>query len=330
MKQQSRKRKRGDEKTGEQEDKLKALRERLREIKAQKAKDSAPNKKAKTSAKSKPSRRDGDNSDSDDSSNDDAHSRPHARSSKHAPAVMSSKKAVTRRREIVETKKPAFRDPRFDSAIGPKPDDHTMKKRYGFINEYKDSEMAELRAVIKKTKNEDEKEKLKRKLMSMESQKKARERKEREQKVISEHKKKEKEAIKEGKQPFYLKKCASGLFHCLGPQLLTLMCSRAKEDCPGGSLPEYEGQGPRARARTQAQKGRCKGEEEHAHGQERAPAFLSYFSCWRCMSLAMRRLRCQIRSTIGLLSGATPFYGRPINSQTTKKNRNFLDTLCSS
>ncbi|KAH0409113.1 hypothetical protein KCU90_g21220, partial [Aureobasidium melanogenum] len=47
---------------------------------------------------------------------------------------------------------------------------------------------------------------LKRKLLSMESKKKARENKEREQEVIREHRKKEKEAIAQGKNPFYLKK----------------------------------------------------------------------------------------------------------------------------
>jgi ribosomal RNA-processing protein 36 len=66
--------------------------------------------------------------------------------------------------------------------------------------------MAELRQAIKKTKNEDDKEKLKRKLLSMESQKKAREAKLKQQEIVHEHKKRERELIKEGKQPFYLKK----------------------------------------------------------------------------------------------------------------------------
>jgi ribosomal RNA-processing protein 36 len=106
----------------------------------------------------------------------------------------------------VEVKKPTFRDPRFENVGGPRPDENTLNKRYAFLNDYKESEMAELRQAIKKTKNEDDKEKLKRKLLSMESQKKAREAKLKQQEIVHEHKKRERELIKEGKQPFYLKK----------------------------------------------------------------------------------------------------------------------------
>lgn len=139
----------------------------------------------------------------------DSNDAPHARTSKHAPAVQSSKRAVTRRRNVVEVKKVASRDPRFDNVAGPRPDENTLKKRYGFLDDYRSSEIAELRATIKKTKNEDDKEKLKRKLLSMESQKKARDAKEKQQEIIREHKKQEKELIKQGKKPFFLKKCKS-------------------------------------------------------------------------------------------------------------------------
>ena len=74
------------------------------------------------------------------------------------------------------------------------------------MNDYKAAEMAELREAIKKTKNEADKETLKRKLLSMESQQKAQEAKDKQQEIIREHRKKEKELVKEGKTPFYLKK----------------------------------------------------------------------------------------------------------------------------
>jgi ribosomal RNA-processing protein 36 len=119
--------------------------------------------------------------------------------------VQTSKRAVTRKRQVIDAKKPKFRDPRFD--IGPPPDDNTLQNRYAFLNDYKKSEMNELRDAIKKTKSEGDKEKLKKKLMSMESQMKAQRNKDQQQDVIREHKKKERELIKEGKQPFYLKKC---------------------------------------------------------------------------------------------------------------------------
>lgn len=216
---QDRKRKRGDEAEGTQEDKLQALRERLRALKEEKlAKQggaSAPaSKKSKPSSETKTKSKTGtdsffnEDSDSEASDNSDSDSGPKkARSSKHAPMVQSSKRAVTRRRAAVEVKKPTFRDPRFDNVAGPLPDENTMAKRYGFLDEYKNTEISELRSALKKAKTEDEKARIKKTLLSMESQKKARDKKAKQQEVIREHKKKEKEMVKEGKQPFYLKKC---------------------------------------------------------------------------------------------------------------------------
>jgi ribosomal RNA-processing protein 36 len=210
--QANRKRKRGDGTSGAQEDKLQALRERLREIKAQKqATDAKPSKQSKPSAKAHQARKeekkhDDDIEDEDADEGSDSDAAPHARSSKHAPAVQSSKRAVTRRRNVVETKQAKARDPRFDNISGTKPDENLLQKRYGFLDDYKASEMAELKAAIRKTKNEEDKEKLKRKLLSMESQKKAKDAKEKQQEIAQEHKKKERELIKQGKNPFYLKK----------------------------------------------------------------------------------------------------------------------------
>ncbi|KAF2182821.1 DUF947-domain-containing protein [Zopfia rhizophila CBS 207.26] len=202
----NRKRKRGEDTTVQHEDKLQALRERLRELKAEKlAKDAKSNKKARITAKGRKPHNDEDKA-TESSSSSGSDEAPHARSSKHAPAVRSSKRAVTRKRTVVEVKKSVARDPRFDHIAGPQPDENTLKKRYAFLNDYKASEMTELRAAIKKTKNEEERETLKRKLLSMESQKKAQEAKEKQQEIVREHKKKEKELIKQGKKPFYLKK----------------------------------------------------------------------------------------------------------------------------
>ena len=207
----SRKRKRGEDTSASQEDKLQALRERLREVRAQKEAE-GPKHKPKTKASSKTQRNKKDLVEDEeevgegDNDSSDSDSAPRARSSKHAPTVQSSKRAVTRRRNVIEVKKPVARDPRFDPAAGSQPDEHILKKRYAFLEDYKALEMAELKAAIRKTKNEEDKEKLKRKLLSMESQKKAQETKDRQQAIKREHKKKEKELIKEGKAPFYLKK----------------------------------------------------------------------------------------------------------------------------
>lgn len=211
----SKKRKRAAGDVDEKEDKLEALRARLRELRESKGVDSAPKKNKKEADKSatKPAakrsrttKEANDDSASDASDSDsDEDGPPQARSSKHAPMAQASNRQVTRKRQVIDVPKRQVRDPRFGPLGGPV-DDAALAKKYSFINDYQDSEMAELKAAIKKSKNEEDKAVLKRKLLSMESKKKARENKEREQAVVREHRKKEKEAIAQGKNPFYLKK----------------------------------------------------------------------------------------------------------------------------
>ena len=131
--------------------------------------------------------------------------RDFSRSSKHAPTELSSKKAVSRKREIVPTQKRDIRDPRFESVTGPL-DEQKTKKNYAFLDEYRDSEMSALKSTIRTTKDTEAKEKLKRALVSMESRKKAQQAKEQQQEVLRAHRSKEKESIQQGKKPFYLKK----------------------------------------------------------------------------------------------------------------------------
>lgn len=142
--------------------------------------------------------------------------KPPSRSSKHAPMEVSSKRPVSRKREIIPVKKIQARDPRFDPLItsrsgaghNSKVDEDHARKAYAFLDEYRDDEMRQLKAAVKNAKTPAEKEKLQRTVMSMESRKKAREKKDKERAVVEEHRRKEKELVKEGKkaQPFYLKK----------------------------------------------------------------------------------------------------------------------------
>ncbi|KAL9031895.1 MAG: hypothetical protein Q9196_000091 [Gyalolechia fulgens] len=131
--------------------------------------------------------------------------REHARSSKHAPAEMSSKRAVSRKREVVPVIKRDIRDPRFEPTSGPI-DEERAKKNYGFLDEYRDSEMSELKSAIRQTKDPIAKDKLKRALLRMESRKKTQQAKTQEHEVLRAHRAKEKEQIAQGKKPFYLKK----------------------------------------------------------------------------------------------------------------------------
>ena len=131
--------------------------------------------------------------------------RDFARSSKHAPAELSSKKAVSRKREVVPTHRLDIRDPRFEALSGPLVE-AKLKKNYAFLDQYRDSEIAELKSAIRTTKDLESKEKLKRALLSMESKKKTQLAKDKEQEILRGHRKKEKELIEKGKKPFYLKK----------------------------------------------------------------------------------------------------------------------------
>ena len=127
------------------------------------------------------------------------------RSSKHAPTEISSKKAVSRKREVVPVAKRDYRDPRFESTTGPV-DQSKVHQAYSFLDDYREDEMKELKNAIKTAKNEDSKERLKKALMSMESKKKTQIRKDKEQEILHKHRKEEKAAVKQGKKPFYLKK----------------------------------------------------------------------------------------------------------------------------
>ncbi|KAL9022609.1 MAG: hypothetical protein Q9185_000187 [Variospora sp. 1 TL-2023] len=129
----------------------------------------------------------------------------HARSSKHAPAELSSKKAVSRKREVIPTTKRDLRDPRFEPLTGPL-DEKKAKKNYGFLDGYRESEIAELRSVLRQTKDPAAKEELQRALLRMESRNMSQRRKNEEQEILRAHRAKEKGLIKQGKKPFYLKK----------------------------------------------------------------------------------------------------------------------------
>lgn len=128
-----------------------------------------------------------------------------SRQSKHAPAELSSKKAVSRKREVIPVHRVSHRDPRFEPLSGPLVPDK-VKKNYSFLDSYRTSEIASLKTTLRNTKDPSARENLRKTLLSMESQEKARAAKEAQQEVIREHRKKEKEAIEKGKQPFYLKK----------------------------------------------------------------------------------------------------------------------------
>ncbi|KAK5736811.1 rRNA biogenesis protein rrp36 [Elasticomyces elasticus] len=202
----SRKRKRGsnDSPAAADDDKLEALRKRLRQIKDQKS--SLPT--TKNPANDDDAENSGD--DSDDSAPSEEGGHVKSRTSKHAPASQTTKHQVTRKRTVISYPKLVTRDPRFDNipfqapTTAHAPND-ASDKAYAFLRDYQKDEVGELRAALRKTKDEDEKELLRRKINSMENRLKSHAAKEREQAVRAEHRKEEKGRVLEGKKPYFLK-----------------------------------------------------------------------------------------------------------------------------
>lgn len=124
---------------------------------------------------------------------------------------MSSKKPVSRKREVVTSSVPKVqpRDPRFDPATGAaggSVDGVRARKAYAFLDEYRADEMRQLRGAIKAAKTAETKEELQRALRSMESKRQTQERKDKEIALVEEHRRREKELVRQGKKPFYLKR----------------------------------------------------------------------------------------------------------------------------
>lgn len=208
----SRKRKRGSDTTADQEDKLEALRARLREIKEAKSAPAGKVAKALKISAGAPQTSGHDDAEGEEDEEEDSDSAPSeedapkSRSSKHAPATQSSRHQVTRKRVVVDVPKRVVRDPRFDAYHQHSAHPENSEKAYSFLRDYQKSEINELKAAIKKTKNEDEKETLRRTMGSMENRIKSKEAKEREQEIIRKHRKEERARLEQGKNPYYLKK----------------------------------------------------------------------------------------------------------------------------
>ncbi|GKZ22683.1 rRNA bioproteinsis protein rrp36 [Aspergillus brasiliensis] len=135
-----------------------------------------------------------------------------SRSSKHAPAVQSSKHAVSRKRTIIEPPSvPKSRDPRFDPTVmsqSGRTNPQGTSNAYAFLDEYRADELKQLKEQYAKTKNHEQKEALKRAIRSTQDRLRTMENRKREKEILAEHKKKEKQLIREGKKsnPYFLKK----------------------------------------------------------------------------------------------------------------------------
>lgn len=133
------------------------------------------------------------------------HPPPGSRTSKHAPMEMSSKKAVSRRRNVISVPKIEPRDPRFSNLSG-QLNANQIAQNYRFLGDYRAVEIRQLKETIQATRDVAIKARLKKQLAAMEDQERARKKVEDERTVVREHRRKEINAVKQGKNPYFLKK----------------------------------------------------------------------------------------------------------------------------
>lgn len=128
------------------------------------------------------------------------------RANKNRPMEISSKKPIGRFREVIQVPKKVARDPRFESLCG-NLDEEGFKKRYNFLYENElPAEKEELKKMMKTSNDPEVIGELKNRLAWIDKQLKSASAKRSDRDILSEHKKKEREAAKQGKQPYYLKK----------------------------------------------------------------------------------------------------------------------------
>ncbi|XWS61829.1 hypothetical protein CRYUN_Cryun07bG0158800 [Craigia yunnanensis] len=129
----------------------------------------------------------------------------HRRANKNRPMELSSKKPVRSFRQVIQAPKKVARDPRFESLCG-NLDVEGFRKRYNFLFENNlPAEREEVQKRLKKAKDSKVISELKNHISWIDKQLKFESAKHTDAGILAEHKKKEREAAKQGKRPFYLK-----------------------------------------------------------------------------------------------------------------------------
>ncbi|XP_066397566.1 uncharacterized protein [Miscanthus floridulus] len=128
------------------------------------------------------------------------------RASKKRPMEISTKVRPPKLREVIQIPKKVGRDPRFEPVHG-SVDKEGFRKRYNFLfDEDFPSEKDRLQKMIKKSKDPNAIEEMKSRVTWIDKQLKSHPQKNIESEILREHIKKEREAAKSGKRPYYLKK----------------------------------------------------------------------------------------------------------------------------
>lgn len=184
------------------------IRARIREVRDQKRKESESSDSKSKDKKDKDKK--------DKEKGKEKEKKKEKRSSKHAPAIQSTKHAVSRKRQVVSIPNaPKPRDPRFDPAVlarsgggSTRRTSAAMNKAYAFLDEYRQNELKELKEQLARTKDPEQREQLERQVRSMTDRMRALEDKRREREILAAHKRRERQLLREGKKskPWFLKK----------------------------------------------------------------------------------------------------------------------------
>ncbi|KAK7349606.1 hypothetical protein VNO77_07097 [Canavalia gladiata] len=128
------------------------------------------------------------------------------RANKNRPMEASSKKPVSAFREVIQAPKKVVRDPRFEALCG-NLDPEGFRKRYNFLYENDlPAERQALKKEFKKYKDPQRISEVEERIAWIDKQLKSGSAKHIDAEILAKHKKKEREAAKQGKRPFYLKK----------------------------------------------------------------------------------------------------------------------------
>ncbi|XP_028774054.1 ribosomal RNA processing protein 36 homolog [Neltuma alba] len=128
------------------------------------------------------------------------------RPNKNRPMEVSCKKPVPVIRDVVQAPKKVARDPRFESLCG-RLDSDGFRKRYNFLFDGElPAEKQALLKALKKSKDPNKVNELEERISWIDKQLKSDATKKPDAEILAKHKKKEREAAKQGKRPFYLKK----------------------------------------------------------------------------------------------------------------------------
>ncbi|KEH26813.1 ribosomal RNA processing protein 36 homolog [Medicago truncatula] len=129
------------------------------------------------------------------------------RLNKNRPMEASSKKPVPVFRDVIHAPKKVACDPRFNSLCGDLLDSNRFRKKYKFLYENDlPAERQTLKRELKKCKDPERRSEIEELVSWIDKQLKPDSARNIEAEILARHKKKQREAAKEGRRPFYLKK----------------------------------------------------------------------------------------------------------------------------